>query len=82
MVGRHLIQNEAALDLVKVNHDCIFDKAITKEIHLLKRNAYELYMYHDKRADYFHFRGSTVKFEKESSSHFMLNCGVDDGGMT
>ena len=40
MVGRHLIQNEAALDLVKVNIDCIFDKAIVKEIHLLKRYAH------------------------------------------
>ena len=40
MVGRHLIQNEAPLDLVKVNCDCIFDKAIVKEIHLLKRYAH------------------------------------------
>ena len=36
MVGRHLIQNEAALDLVKVNRDCIFDKAIVKKIHISK----------------------------------------------
>ena len=36
MVGRHLIQNEAALDLVKVNRDCIFDKTIIKEIYLSK----------------------------------------------
>ena len=63
MVGRHLIQYEAALDLVKVNHDCTIDKAIVKEIHLLKRNAHAQVPW--QKSNYFHFHGSTVKFEKE-----------------